>query len=335
MDGGFLYVAPLFDLVFNALIVLYRLLGEDLGLALIGIAVLSRLIVLPFTARQLKNVEKNKEFQEKYEELKKKYKNNQEKQTQEMAKLQAEYLPGQLSGCLTIILQLLLLIQINHVIRNLFKFGAEGFNTVAYSFVDKFEEGYEFSLTFLGGSLNLAQSAQDQGVTNLSESWPYLLLAAFLVGTQFFSMKILSGLTKDPKKEAEKKEKAEKAKKQKKKGKKQDEDDVPSFSEVFQDTNRQMMMFFPLLLGFFSLNYPSGLSLYFATTSFFVIIQQGITKRKQILKNIREKYFVEQKEVSQKSDEKESQTHDELDRSNQKSKRKKAKQRKRKSKKNN
>ncbi|MBN1331535.1 membrane protein insertase YidC [Candidatus Dojkabacteria bacterium] len=290
MDGGFLFVAPLFELVFNSLVFLYRILGEDMGLALIAVALLSRIVVYPLTVKQLKNVDKNKEFQKKYEDVKSKYKNNKDKQAKELAKLQGEYLPGQLSGCFTIILQLLLLIQINYVIRNLLKYGAEGFNTLAYGFIDKFPAGYQFNLHFLG-VLNLGESARDQGLTNFADSWPYLAIAGFLVLTQYFSMKILSGLTKDQKKEEEKKR--ELAKKKKTKNKKAGEEDVPSFGEVFQDTNRQMMMFFPLILGFFSLNYPSGLSLYFATTSLFVIIQQGILKRDKIIENLKKKYFVE------------------------------------------
>lgn len=278
--GGFLFISPLFDLVYNSLIVLYRALGGDLGLALIAIAIISRLLVLPFTLKQLKNVDKNKEFQKKYEEIKSKFKSNKEKQTQELAKLQSQYLPGQLSGCLTLILQLLLLIQINYVIRGLLKYGAEGFNTVAYSFVDKFPLDYQFDLTFLGNLLNLGESAKDQGLTNFEKSWPYLVLAGILVFSQYFSMKILSGLTKPP--EPEKKAKSEK---QKDKNKKKDEE--PSFSEVFQNTNQQMALFFPLLLGFFSLNYPSGLSLYFATTSLFVIIQQMVMKRKTIFAKLK------------------------------------------------
>jgi len=74
-DGGFLYIGPLYDLVFNILVVLYRLSGENLGIALIALALLSRIVMIPFTRKQLKNVDKNKEFQAKYQEIKKKYKN--------------------------------------------------------------------------------------------------------------------------------------------------------------------------------------------------------------------------------------------------------------------
>lgn len=296
-QGGFLYIGPLYDLVFNVLVVLYRLAGENLGIALILIAVLSRLILVPLTRKQLKNVDKNKEFQKKYEEVKKKYKNNKEAQTRELAKLQSQYLPGQLSGCLTLILQLLLLIQINYVIRNLLRYGADAFNEVAYSFVDKFNTGYQFNLNFINGYISLAKSASNVGVTNFKESWAYLLIALFLVSTQYFSMKIFSGMNpKNPEPEKEKKEKQKKTGKGGKKG----EEEMPSFSEVFQDTNKQMMMFFPLILGFFSLNYPSGLSLYFATTSLFVIIQQAVLKRKELIAKLQGRKIEEKGEENRK-----------------------------------
>jgi len=287
-DGGFLYIGPLYDLVFNILVVLYRLSGENLGIALIALALLSRIVMIPFTRKQLKNVDKNKEFQAKYQEIKKKYKNNKEKQTKELAQLQSKYLPGQLSGCLTLILQLVLLIQINYVIRNLLKNGAAAFNEVAYGFVDKFSPDYQFHINFVNGFLNLGKSASNVGVTNFETSWPYLLVAIFLVASQYFSMKIFSGIS--PKKEEDKNKD-----KDKKKDKKKDE--APSFSDVFQDTNKQMMMFFPVILGFFSLNYPSGLSLYFATTSLFVIIQQAIVKREELKKKFRKRFFDDKEEM--------------------------------------
>ncbi len=277
-SGGFLFFAPLYNLVFNVLVFLYRLSGENLGLALILIAFLSRLIIYPFTKRQIQNAEKSKEFQKLYEQIKEKYKKDKERQTQELAKLQAKYLPGQLSGCLTMIIQLVLLIQINYVIRNLLNYGAKAFNEIAYPFIDKFPEAYKFNVIFLHNKLNLGFSAKDVGITNFSNSWPYLLIALFLVLTQYFSIKILSGSS------VPKEIKTKKTKK--------NDDEVPSFSEVFQNTNKQMFMFFPILIGIFSLNYYSGLSLYFAATSLFVIIQQGIIKRKELIKIIQNKYFV-------------------------------------------
>ncbi len=290
-SGGFLFIGPLYDLVFNILVVFYRLLGNNLGLALIAIALASRLVMIPFTHKQLKNVDKNKEFQQKYEEIKQKYKNNKEKQTQELAKLQGKYLPGQLSGCFTIIIQLLILIQINYVIRNLLTHDTKAFNEIAYSFVPKFASEEVFDITFLGNLLNLGKSANAIGLTDLERVWPYLLIAGFLVLTQYFSLKVMTAIN---------------PKKKEKKDAKKKTDEQPSFAEVFQETNNQMMMFFPLMLGFFSLNYPSGLSLYFATTSLFVIIQQGVMKKDKIKEAINKKFKaknelgVKQSELAQK-----------------------------------
>ncbi len=276
-EGGFLFVRPLYDLVFNLLIIFYRLSGENLGIALILIAVVSRLVVYPFTKRQIQNAKNAKEFQKKYEKIKEKFKNNKEKQTQELAKLQGKYLPGQLAGCFTLILQFVLLIQINYVIRNLLQYGVEAFNHVAYPFVSQFPIDYQFHVTFLR-VINLGLSAKDVGLTNFSKSYPYIVIALFLAGSQYFSMKILSGGNLEDS--------------SKKKNDKKKDDEIPSFSEIFKDTNKQMFMFFPIIIAIFSLNYSSGLGLYFATTSLFVIIQQMILKKEELIKRFKEKFFI-------------------------------------------
>jgi len=77
-----------YEPTFNLLIFLYDIIG-NLGLAIIVLAVISRLITWPLTRRQVKTAEKNKVFQQEVAKIKKKYKSNQEKQAQELAKVQA------------------------------------------------------------------------------------------------------------------------------------------------------------------------------------------------------------------------------------------------------
>ena len=105
--------------IFNILIIFYDLFKGNLGLAIIAVAVLSRLVTYPITKAQIKAAEKGKEFQKKFADVKKKYGKNKEKLNEEMAKLQAKYLPSQLSGCLPIIILIILLIQIRGGIVNL------------------------------------------------------------------------------------------------------------------------------------------------------------------------------------------------------------------------
>lgn len=120
-----------YEPTFNLLMFFYDIFG-NLGVAIILLAAVSRLITLPLTRRQIKNAEKNKVFQQEVASIKKKYKKNQEKQAQELAKVQAKYLPGQLGGCLNMILALILLIQVRNVIINLVEQGVHAFNQVAY-----------------------------------------------------------------------------------------------------------------------------------------------------------------------------------------------------------
>lgn len=118
--------------LFNLLIVFYNLLFENLGLALVAIAIFARVITIPLTNRQIKSAEKNKEFQKQLKELKKKHKKNEEKYKEEAAKLQAKYIPAQLGGCLPIIIILILLLQLRGAIVSLVNQGWHAFNEVAY-----------------------------------------------------------------------------------------------------------------------------------------------------------------------------------------------------------
>jgi membrane protein insertase Oxa1/YidC/SpoIIIJ len=129
---GSIFRVLFYQPTFNILIVFYNFLGGNLGLAIVAIAVLSRLITYPITKAQIKSAVKGKDFQKKYDALKRKYKKNKEKLNEELAKLQAKYLPSQLGGCLPIIILIILLIQIRGGIRDLVDKGWHSFNEVAY-----------------------------------------------------------------------------------------------------------------------------------------------------------------------------------------------------------
>src|SRR5690348_2310189 len=101
-----IFTVLLYQPIYNLLVVFYRLFGNDLGLAIIAIALLMRLVLFPLTMRQTKMAETSREFNVKLKELREKYKDDKDKLNTEMAKLQSQYLPGQLNGCLSLILQL-------------------------------------------------------------------------------------------------------------------------------------------------------------------------------------------------------------------------------------
>lgn len=272
--------------IFNILILLYQFFGENLGLALIGIAIISRLITIPITNKQIETGEKNKEFQDKYNELKKKYGKNKEKFQQEAAKLQAEYLPGQLSGCLPMIFQLLMFIQIYNVIKDIFKDGgahfAEIFANTAWGFIPTFPEGYTIHSTFLG-VIDLSVAPKSIIETGLMENFlqflPYLILIILVMVTQFLSMKVLTGLNNKKKDSEEKKNK-----------KKKKNPDEPDMSDIMKNSTSQMQYFLPFIIGFFSFSTSAGLALYWTVQSTFVIIQGLIRNREEVQKFLDNKF---------------------------------------------
>jgi YidC/Oxa1 family membrane protein insertase len=260
-----IFTILIYQPIYNLLIIFYRAFGGDLALAIIAIAALSRLATYPITARQIKMAEQSQEFNDKVKQVKKKYKNNKEKQNQEMMKVQSQYLPGQLSGCMSLIIQLVLLINILNVIRNLFTEGVTGFNAVAYSFVPQFAAADTVNFNFLG-IINLAQTPSVALEGGVAAALPYLILAVLVGASQFGANRILMGLRKKDQPE----EQGKKAKKDKEKKKGEPED----FATLMQRSTKQTMVIFPVLLIFFALNFPAGLSLYWTVQSGLVIIQQ-------------------------------------------------------------
>lgn len=277
-----IFTVLLYQPIYNLLVVFYRLFGNDLGLAIIAIAILMRLVLFPLTMRQTKMAETSREFNVKLKELREKYKDDKEKLNAEMVKLQSQYLPGQLNGCLSLIVQLVIIINIYNVVSNLFSpQGLETFNSLAYNFVPQFETGAAINGNFLG-IVNL-QTVGNTLSGDFARFWPYLVLAVMAGAAQYFSSKVLMGI-RNKKQEKEKAVEVEtkKTKKQKVDEKGKGEQKAPDFGEIMERSNRQTLVVFSGLLVFMSLTLPAGLSLYWTVQSGLVIIQQILVERIQI-----------------------------------------------------
>ena len=69
--------------VLNLLLVLYNILFDNLGLAIIAIAIIFRLLLIPLIKKQTEMTKKMASLKPQLDELQKKYKNNPEKLSQE------------------------------------------------------------------------------------------------------------------------------------------------------------------------------------------------------------------------------------------------------------
>lgn len=229
------------DLLFNILMFLYNLLGQNFGLAIIGLTVLTRLAILPLIWPSLKSSQKMLILQPKLKKLQQKYKDDKTKLAQAQLELYKAHGANPLSGCLSQIITLIIFIALYQVLNKiLVKDGASGLNT-RFWYLDLTKPD-RINLPF---TLNLLKYE--------IKSFPGLFLIATVI-TQFYSSKLMYPASQ-----------ATTAKSQATKGK---EDDMASAMQT------QMLYFMPLLTLFIGLSFPSGLVLYWLAVSVFMIVQQ-------------------------------------------------------------
>ena len=93
-------------------------LVNNYGIAIILFTVIIKLILLPLSIKQQKTMKKSSELQEKMKVIQFKYKSEPEKMNQEMMSLYKSENMSPFSGCLTAIVQLLLLLSIFYLVRS-------------------------------------------------------------------------------------------------------------------------------------------------------------------------------------------------------------------------
>lgn len=95
---------------------LYNLVN-NYGLAIILFTIVIKLILLPLSIKQQKTMKKSAELQDKMKAIQFKYKNNPDKLNQEVMSLYKNEKMSPFSGCLTAIIQMLLLLSVFYLVR--------------------------------------------------------------------------------------------------------------------------------------------------------------------------------------------------------------------------
>ena len=236
----------------NGLILFYRLLGENMGLAVIFFSLALRLILNPLTKPYMESMKKMKEFNPQLAKLKKKYANDKMK----LAQAQADYYrekgikPG--AGCLPYLLQIVVLIAFFNVFTQTFSSSEDltmSFNKLLYSPL-KFEEGQTINTKFLYLDISKPDTISVPGI-DFTFPGPVLILAAL---SQFFSSKLMSKQTDVEQKMArETKEK---------------EDDMQVAMK------KSMIYTFPFFTLVIGRRFASGLALYWLVFSLTQVFQQ-------------------------------------------------------------
>ena len=101
----------------NILNIIYGIV-ENYGLAIIIFSILIKLLMVPISIKQQKTMKKSVKIQEKMKEIQLKYKNNPEKLNQETMELYKNENMSPFSGCLSSIVQIILLFAVFYLVRS-------------------------------------------------------------------------------------------------------------------------------------------------------------------------------------------------------------------------
>ena len=108
------FFANLFGYVLNFL---YEIFG-NFGIAIILFSVLVKIIMLPISLAQQKTMKKSQKVNEEMKQIQFKYKNDQEKMNQEIMALYKREKMNPASGCLSAIIQIVLLLAVFNLVRS-------------------------------------------------------------------------------------------------------------------------------------------------------------------------------------------------------------------------
>ena len=203
-------IANLFGYLLNFLYNTFN----NYGIAIIVFSVILRIILIPVTIFQQKSMKKSAELQEKMKEIQKKYKNNPEKLNQETMNLYKTEKVNPLSGCLSSILQIIIILSvfwlvskpltymkkvpqdtINNYVTEIKEAGS---STSAYQEIDVIkqkgqqDENVNINLDFFGIDLSMVPNA------NMKDLKVYIIPVLYVL-TSFLSMKLTNKQVKTKK----------------------------------------------------------------------------------------------------------------------------------------
>lgn len=278
-------IANLFGYLLNFLYNTFN----NYGIAIIVFSVILRIILIPVTIFQQKSMKKSAELQEKMKEIQKKYKNNPEKLNQETMNLYKTEKVNPLSGCLSSILQIIIILSvfwlvskpltymkkvpqdtINNYVTEIKEAGS---STSAYQEIDVIkqkgqqDENVNINLDFFGIDLSMVPNA------NMKDLKVYIIPVLYVL-TSFLSMKLTNKQAKTKKKENL--AIAEKSQDSKENIEKEEKDPAEEAAESMELMSNSMNYMFPIMAISISFVTPLGLALYWLVNNVLIMIERVI-----------------------------------------------------------
>jgi YidC/Oxa1 family membrane protein insertase len=246
--------SPLISL-FQAIMVFIHahLVGGSWGLAIVGLTVVIRAVLVPVTFKQLRSMQEIQKLAPEMSALKEKYKDDKQRQQQEIMKLYQEHGVNPLASCLPFLLQLPVFISLFYMLRTDLKLNICGEQLRRY-FTDKLGYPILHNSQIPSSQLSKITCSQVPGahhsakflflpdITNKATGVALVVLIVVYIASQVIST-LMATATADP-------------------------------------NQRRLMLLLPLVIVAFLFRYPAGLLVYWITTNLWTIAQQYFIRRR-------------------------------------------------------
>jgi YidC/Oxa1 family membrane protein insertase len=228
-----------------------NLVGGSWGLAIVGLTVVIRAVLVPLTFRQLKAMQEMQRLAPQIQALKEKYKEDKQRQQQEIMKFYQANKINPLASCLPLLLQLPVFISLFYMLRTDLKKHICGEHLVHYynaHHAAHMVKGIaQLPSNFIGNTScetvapHSAKFLFLPDITNKATGAALIVLILLYVGSQVFSTLVATAAA-DP-------------------------------------NQRRLMLLLPIVFVVILYRYPAGLLVYWITTNLWTIAQQLVIRR--------------------------------------------------------
>lgn len=215
------------------------------GFAIIAFTIIIKIITFPLTLTQMRGMQAQKELQPKIQELQKKYGKDREKLSKAQMELYQEAGVNPLSGCLPLIIQMPILFGLYSaliVLGN--ELRGQGFFWIPDLGIPEYTGGLSWIPLFFRSGTEWPVGYEYLQMSGYALLAAYLILPILLVVSQFVMQKWMTPATPST-------------------------GDQPGMMQ-------QLPLMMTFMFGFFTLQVPAGLTLYWVTSNFLQMLQQWV-----------------------------------------------------------
>ncbi len=238
--------SPLISLFESIMVFIHDdLVGGSWGLAIIGLTIVIRAILVPLTFRQLKSMQTMQALAPQISALKEKYKDDKQRQQQEIMKFYQENKVNPLASCLPLVLQIPVFISLFYMLRTDLKKHICG-PAMEAAYHSRHKAGESLTKFIEGETCNnvaphSAKFLFIPDITAKATGAVLVVLIILYVGSQVAST-LMATATADP-------------------------------------NQRRLMLVLPVVFVIILYRYPAGLLVYWITTNVWTIGQQSLIRR--------------------------------------------------------